>query len=256
ADPAADTASVGEDGAAAIVDRPAAVAEPVADAAPADSASAGTSEPPAAPAPEPRVTRRPRIVFAGQLVLSRRRWTVPGVLFPQRAADESPADFFIRAERWRREHGIPETTYLRIFPTMTPRPAEPGSPAEAAPEPEAELPGYEAAPEPEAPEAPEGEAAAAEDGATPAAARTAGSRDLLKPQFIDFANPLLVGLLGKMAANLKQFTAVFEECLPDQAGLARHGENRFATELVVQLNFPAGALLGATPALAGDQSGE
>jgi hypothetical protein len=139
---------------------------------------------------------------------------------------------------------------------MTPRAAEPGSPAEAAPEPEAELPGYGAAPEPEAPEAAEGEAPAADDGATPAAPRTAGSRDLLKPQFIDFANPLLVGLLGKMAANLKQFTAVFEECLPDGAGLARHGENSFATELVVQLNFPAGALLGATPALAGERRGE
>jgi hypothetical protein len=260
----ADTAPAAEGGGAAVVDGPAAEAaavtmgEAVADTmAAADTALAGTSAaPPAEPAPAPRVTNRPRIVFGGQLVLSRRRWTVPGVLFPQRAADESPADFFIRAERWRREHGIPEASYLRIHPTMTPRAAEPGSPAEAAPEPEAELPGYEAAPEPEAPEAADGEAPAAEDGATPAAPRTAGSRDLLKPQFIDFANPLLVGLLGKMAANLKQFTAVFEECLPEGAGLARHGENSFATELVVQLNFPAGALLGATPALAGDRRGE
>ncbi|HEX5724779.1 MAG TPA: hypothetical protein VFX98_04895, partial [Longimicrobiaceae bacterium] len=180
-------------------------------------------------------------------------------LFPQREHDESAADFFLRVSRWRREHGIPETCYIRINPGQEPAPQRPGQPApppgEEAPPPEPELPGYdapaaaaeehegEAAEEPPAAEgaAPaEGEAPPDEGERRPAPPRTQPSRDLYKPQFMDFANPLLVGLLGKMAANLKAYTATIEERLPRREALPLHQGEAYATELVVQLNFPGG----------------
>lgn len=252
-------------------------AAPVAagEAAPAQAEGAQPAAEMPAP-PPPVINYRPRVTFGGgRLVLSRRRWVVPGVLFPQRRADESAADFFIRANRWRVENGIPETSYLRVMPTPEPRPAQPGQPAGAAAESPveapAEIPGYEGgAPEAEAHEeehepeaveaaAPEAgaEAAAAEGGPDAAAKaaevakkRTQPSKDFFKPQFIDFGNPLLVGLLGRIAAGLKHFQGVFEERYPDRPALPRHGDDTFVTELVVQLYFPGGT--ASTPTEAGE----
>ena len=185
------------------------------------------------------------------------------IAVPQRRADESGADFFLRANRWRAEHGIPETSYLRIIPIPEARPPQPGQPAAeadaAAPaEAQGEIPGYEGAPEAEVHEeeheAPEaaapdaGAEGAAEETPAEAAARAAEaakrrtqpSKDFFKPQFMDFGNPLLVGLLGRIATGLKSYQAMFEERYPDRAALPRHGEDRFVTELVVQLYFPGG----------------
>jgi hypothetical protein len=250
-------------------------------AAPVDEAKpdAGDAKPDApaaeAPAPPPpAISYRPRITYGGgRLVLSRRRWVVPGVLFPQRRADESAGDFFIRANRWRAENGIPETSYLRVMPTAEPRPAQPGQPAGDAAETPAEaageIPGYEGgAPgaevhdeehEPEAaeaaaPEAADGAAAeetpeeAAKKAAEAAKKRTQPSKDFYKPQFMDFGNPLLVGLLGRIATGLKGFQAVFEERYPDRAALPEHGGEKFVTELVVQLYFPGGTASAASQA--------
>ncbi|HEX5872572.1 MAG TPA: hypothetical protein VFY65_19215, partial [Longimicrobium sp.] len=80
--------------------------------------------------------------------------------------------------------------------------------------------------------------------------KTQQSRDFFKPQFIDFANPLLVGLWGKVAQGLKNFSATIEERYPDRAQLPRYGDASFATELVVQLYFPGGT--ASTPADAGE----
>ncbi|HYR12215.1 MAG TPA: lantibiotic dehydratase, partial [Longimicrobium sp.] len=90
----------------------------------------------------PVINYRPRITFGGGMVLARRRWIVPGALFPQRRQDESAADFFLRVNRWRVENGIPETVYLRMMPLPEPRPQKAGEPAaEAAPaEAAAEIP--------------------------------------------------------------------------------------------------------------------
>lgn len=259
-------------------------AEPVQEAAKAEgdapAADGPGAEQPApaaeAPAPPPpSINYRPRITYGGErVVLARRRWVVPGVLFPQRRADETAADFFIRANRWRAENGIPETSYLRVMPMPEPRPAQPGQPAgEAAPTPAeaaGEIPGYEggapeaevhdeehdapeAAAEPGA-EAAEGEApaegAAADAGKAADAAkkRTQPSKDFFKPQFMDFGNPLLVGLLGRIATGLKGFQAVFEERYPDRPALPRHGGDTFVTELVVQLYFPGGTASDPAPA--------
>ena len=245
--------------------------------APGADTVAGPAE--AAPKVEqkpPVINYRPRITFGGSVVLARRRWTVPGVLFPQRRPDESAPDFFLRINRWRVENGIPETVYLRMMPLPEPRPQKAGEPpaAEAPVEAPAEIPGYEA-PAGEAEELVEDEhdeAAVAE--AEPAAAdapakegeaeavgaqklgvedkkrKTQQSRDFFKPQFIDFANPLLVGLCGKVAQGLKTFSATLEERYPDREQLPRHGDASFATELVVQLYFPGGT--ASSPADAGE----
>jgi hypothetical protein len=247
---------------------------PPADAPPADAPPADTVAPdappadtvaPAAPsadapaeAPPPRIVVRPRVTYEGSLVLSRRRWLVPGTLFPQREAHESGADFFLRANRWRQEAGIPETAYVSISPLPEPPAPKPDTPADgeqpdaaAAAQPEAAA---EAQPEPVADVAEPAEEEHAEGGDEAAeggeegegtekqAAKrmTPGSRDLHKPQFIDFANPLLVGLLGKMGANLKRYNVDIEERLPSRAALPVHEGHAYATEVVVQLYYPAG----------------
>lgn len=244
------------------------VAEAKADASP-DAPGAASPDAPAAeapPPPAPRIQVRPRVSYEGSLVLARRRWMIPSALFPQREAHETAADFFLRANRWRAEAGIPETAYVRINPLPEPPAPKPGQPADAAAQAEAEaqqqaaaaadVPGYDApAAEHEAEghegDEAEGEGPAAEgeapaDGAAEGDAkktakpRTAGSRDLHKPQFIDFGNPLLVGLLGKMGANLKAYHVVVEERLPGREALPRHGGDAYASEVVVQLYFPAG----------------
>jgi hypothetical protein len=224
--------------------------------------------------PPPSIQYRPRLTYGGSVVLARRRWIVPSALFPQRRPDESAADFFIRANRWRAEHGLPETSYLRVIPIPEARPPQPGQPAAegdadaAAPvEAQGEIPGYEGgapeaevheeeheAPEAAAPEA--GAEGAAEETPAEAAARAAEaakkrtqpSKDFFKPQFMDFGNPLLVGLLGRIATGLKGFQAVFEERYPDRAALPEHGGEKFVTELVVQLYFPGGTASAASQA--------
>ncbi|HEV7590231.1 MAG TPA: hypothetical protein VGO40_19080, partial [Longimicrobium sp.] len=271
----ADTVAVGGGdadtaGAAPAVDADTAVADT------ARAAADGIEIPPAEPPPPPRILARPRVTFEGSLVLARRRWVVPGELFPQREPHEAAADFFVRANRWRREAGIPETSYVRINPLPEPPAAKPGEPAGAQAEADAaaeaqaaaaaagEVPGYEA-PVPEQAEEEHEEPAAAAEGAageaaegaegaekTPAKPRTPGSRDLHKPQFIDFGNPLLVGLMGKMGANLKGWQAIVEERLPAREGLPRHEGKAYATELVVQLYYPAGTA-SPVPAATGEE---
>jgi hypothetical protein len=54
-----------------------------------------------------------------------------------------------------------------------------------------------------------------------------------------------VGLLGKMGANLKSWQGIVEERLPGREGLPRHQGEAYASEVVVQLYYPAGT---ASPA--------
>jgi len=50
---------------------------------------------------------------------------------------------------------------------------------------------------------------------------------------------LLVSLFGRMPAGLRRYTAVIEECLPAEDALLRAGDDAYATELILQLDFPA-----------------
>ncbi len=191
--------------------------------------------------PEPHILYRPRITYEGALILTRKCWFVPSALFPVRSADESSFDYFLRVNRWRKTHGIPCEVFVRIspLPHRAPQVVEGALPEvlpdkahehnEAAAPEAAESPTPEEAPPPgQGPNGPSRKR------------RTAVSRDLHKPQYIDFSSPLLVGLFGKMTVNLDHFMVTLEERLPASEQLPRHHDSPYATELIWQLNFPEG----------------
>lgn len=154
----------------------------------------------------PPVAHRPRIAFAGRLVLARRRWAVRADVYPRRQVRESESEFFLRANRWRREHGIPREVFLSIRALPVPQKAD-----------DADDRGAKAK----------------------RMRRNRARRDRVhKPQYIDFDNPLLVDLLGRATENLDAFQAFFYERLPGRQHLARHGEEAYVTEMVIQMDLP------------------
>jgi hypothetical protein len=149
------------------------------------------------------VEHRPRVVYDGRLVLSRRRWQVPPEQLPLRRGNETEAEHFLRVDRWRRRHGIPRQVFASIHqPRVLQR------------------------------------AAAAGDGE----ARRQRRGHLHKPQYVDFADPLLVDLFGRLAEEdeLMGCAVLLHERLPDARHLAREGGRGWVTELAMQIDFPAG----------------
>ena len=147
--------------------------------------------------PEPVIQYRPRIMFNGLLVLARRRWRVPDLLFPVRNIQETDLDYFIRVQHWRREHGLPEEGYVRIHPLPS-TPAERSALAEngrAKQETTVNAPGIQQD------DAGDGEVQVPGEARQPASPKTAVSRALGKPQYIDFRSPRFVGLLGTMTES-------------------------------------------------------
>jgi hypothetical protein len=204
-------------------------------------------EPWVGPAPTPPVIYRPRISLDGRIVIARRRWTVAPGAFPTQGSAESGADYFYRVNVWRLAFGIPEQVYVRIKPLSAPESSDHASGANGKPvattpdAPPDALPNDdwtgEADPEPESGAA--GSAAPAPNGAAKASpARAAqASRDYIKPQYIDFANPLLVALFARMPVGLARYSVAIEERYPPQEALLRHGDNTFANEFVIQMSF-------------------
>lgn len=156
------------------------------------------------------VVHRPRLSYRGRLVLARRRWTLPQALFPGRDRQESEAGCFLRIRRWREELGLPEEVFVRIVDLK----------GEHRALPERMWPGQ------------------VPPGKMPPGKRP-GFRDHLgKPQYIDFRNPLLVDLFSRMAENLEKFQVILEERLPGRDHLIPWGEDRFVTEMILQVDFP------------------
>ena len=156
------------------------------------------------------VIHRPRVTYRGRLVLARRRWTVPQALFPGRGRQESEAGYFLRIKRWREELGLPEEVFVRIVAPGGERKMllEKIWPGQMPP------------------------------GRTPPG-KTPGLRDHLgKPQYVDFRNPLLVDLFSRMTENLETFEVILEERLPGRDHLISSGEDRFVTEMILQVDFP------------------
>ncbi|HET9209569.1 MAG TPA: lantibiotic dehydratase, partial [Thermoanaerobaculia bacterium] len=157
-----------------------------------------------------RVVHRPRVSYRGRLVLARRRWTLPKAHFPGRDRRESEAGYFLRIQRWREELGLPEEVFIRIVDLK----------GESRVRPEKMWPG----------QVPPGRTA---PGKRP------GLRDhLIKPQYVDFRNPLLVDLFSRMTENLETFEVILEERLPGRDQLISSGEERFVTEMILQVDFP------------------
>ena len=156
------------------------------------------------------VVHRPRVSYRGRLVLARRRWILPQALFPGRDRQESEAGYFLRIRRWREELDLPEEVFVRIVDLK----------GEHRALPEKMWPG----------QVPPGKMS---PGKRP------GFRDHLgKPQHIDFRSPLLVDLFSRMTENLETFQVILEERLPGRDHLISAGEERFVTEMILQVDFP------------------
>jgi hypothetical protein len=64
-----------------------------------------------APEPDDDVVRLPRIRY-GAVVLSRQQWSVRADRVPQRDPGEGDAAWFLKWQRWRRDHGVPRRVFL------------------------------------------------------------------------------------------------------------------------------------------------
>ena len=200
----------------------------------------------------PPVTYRPRIVYEQRLVLARKRWRVLWTAFPVRERHESDSAYFVRVNRWRREHRIPREVYVRVHRLPEPGRPQPPDPAQrngevARPPAEPEKPtlgGKAPLPEAAPPEASPVNSEQRDTAQQPplgGASRppfTRFSRDLYKPQYIDFSNPLLVNLFGKMTLNIKRFIVFLDERYPPADALPRYDGKAYATELILQADFP------------------
>jgi hypothetical protein len=101
--------------------------------------------------------------------------------------------------------------------------------------PQAEEPAPEAAPV-----AADAAAESDDDGSpkAPPKKMTAPSRDFYKPQFMDFGNPLLVAMLGRLSGGLKHYNIIVEERLPGPGALATADGEAYATEMIIQVDYP------------------
>jgi hypothetical protein len=59
------------------------------------------------------VTGRPRVRYRG-LVLHRRSWTADSGVLPAREPGGSEADWYLRWQRWRARHGLPDQVFARV----------------------------------------------------------------------------------------------------------------------------------------------
>jgi len=193
---------------------------------------------------EPTVVRRPRIRLNGQVVLARQQWWVPSTQFPERRENEDDVAYFARVDRWRREHGMPSEVYVRLRPLSATEDEADEETALEEDEPAEEL---HEAPTEDTPTAAEegrenGEPQDEDDEGSPAQQRqnrTRRSRDYHKPQYIDFQNPLLVNLFGKLTVNLDRYVATVEERFPEPTDLPETDGQRYTNELILQMDVPA-----------------
>ena len=70
-------------------------------------------------APEQRdqVRHYPPVRF-GSVVVVRRRWFVPGELFPRQQSGEAVGEYLRRLDRWREQHRIPSRVYISAAPDL------------------------------------------------------------------------------------------------------------------------------------------
>jgi len=187
------------------------------------------------------ITRRPRIRFGKGLILARQCWIVPAELLPVPSNNEHPADYFRRVHRWREAHQVPLEVFARVWPNNLPAAAETtGEPL--ARQPDEELEYTDSSDPTQNANGPERHGDGrlnfgSGDGGSPTSV-TAGSRDYRKPQYIDFANPLLVELFAHLGSGLEDYTVILEERLPGRDALPVWKGSRFATEMIFQLDLP------------------
>jgi hypothetical protein len=187
-----------------------------------------------------RVEHRPRITVEGTIVLARRRWRIPRSLFPIKHAREDDVGYFIRANAWRHEHGVPTQVYVRVIPLATKAIVATGDDGT-----DDTLRDHVVATPIDAGETFEVSDEVLEGGLAfdvseaKATSVKMPSHDYIKPQFIDFHSPLLVDLFGRIASTLPSFMVVIEERLPALDGLPLADGKPYVTELILQLDTQA-----------------
>jgi hypothetical protein len=187
-------------------------------------------------APADHITYRPRCVYEGRVVLTRRRWDVPAAAFPQPRGDESAAEFFARVQQWRSAAGIPAQVYASalLAPGAMPGAVSDGARTDEAHDGDGVGDGELAPPDPAMP-ADESTRPSASVASSEEASRRA---ERLKPQFIDFSSPLLVDLFQRLPRGYSDFRVTLFECLPEQSGLPTIGGEHFAIEILLQADQP------------------
>lgn len=203
---------------------------------------------------KPEIIYRPRIVLENTIILTRKIWKVPAQLYPVMRRGELKADYFIRLNEWRIKNGIPDKVYIRVKPLPLKHNVEQknnGNDVDKTNQ------NKKTVDKPAVPLNANDENAIKENGAleintkpndnenTKAAVPINGkkkevqkySKDFYKPQYIDFLNPLFLGLATKIMGNLKNYMLIIEEMLPQSDQLARFEDNRYATEFVLQFDI-------------------
>lgn len=189
-----------------------------------------------------KIIYRPRVVFNETIILSRKTWIIPSIIFPALLNGESDFDYFIRVNRWRIDNNMPEEVFVKINPLPRNKPVTAQNVVvqkqEAVIKENTEGDNKEIVEEKSENKTPP-EEQKKENGKTvePAKKPIKFSRDYYKPQYISFNSPLLVNLFGKLTVNLENFTVILEERYPTGEQLPVYEDKKFATELIFQINF-------------------
>lgn len=196
--------------------------------------------------PKESMVYRPRILFDDRIVLSRRCWFVPKTLLPQMNVDETDFEYFVRVNKWRTENNIPDEVYVRIRPLLLPgsntnQPVKQNNEEmkqnqnmqNQADQNQKELNSDEKQSELEN-KNDEKKEGLPDNGK---AKQNKFSRDYYKPQYIDFFNPLLANLFGKITVGLKNFLVTIEERYPGKEQLPEFENKTFAVEQIFQVDF-------------------
>ena len=196
-----------------------------------------------------KIVYRPRILYDDVIVLSRKSWIIPFSLFPSINNNENDVDYFIRVNKWRIENNIPEEIYIKIHPLPLPQQPPKTEKTENKTEEKKDEAGEtktEAVEKKDEQKDPEVKSEAVEKNDAELKTQTQEnvqkkttkmSRDFYKPQYIDFLNPLLVNLFGKLTVNLKNFSVTIEEKYPDKSQMPEYEGKYFSTEQIFQMNF-------------------
>jgi hypothetical protein len=142
-------------------------------------------------------------VRVGRVVIERKKWIVPRARLILRGPKESEFAWFARVQAWQQALGLPRRVFLRFVMI-------------GQAERERMLGG------------PDG------SGGEGAAANMTQFKFQFKPQLIDFDNPLLVRLFGKLLLD-HPYSISLEEMLPDAEELALQGEEPRVSELVFNI---------------------
>lgn len=70
---------------------------------------------------KPEIIFRPRVTLEDKIILSRRCWIIPKVLFPNMESTDSNFNYFLKVNNWIIENKIPAEVYVKIKPLPLPQ---------------------------------------------------------------------------------------------------------------------------------------